>query len=45
LDLYNKGYISGEDALAYASNPSDLELKMKGISSSEDYGSGFFNGV
>ncbi len=45
LELYNKGYISGEDALAYASNPSDLELKMKGISSSEDYGSEFFNGV
>ncbi len=43
LDLYNKGLVSYEDALAYSSNPSDLELKMKGISSSEDYGTGFFS--
>ncbi len=42
LDLYNRGLISYEDALAYSTNPSDLELKIKGISSSEDYGSGFF---
>ncbi|NPA53271.1 MAG: type IV pilus twitching motility protein PilT [Aquificae bacterium] len=45
LDLYNKGYISYEDTLAYASNPADLELKIKGISSSEDYGTGFFEDI
>ncbi|WP_457622351.1 type IV pilus twitching motility protein PilT [Persephonella sp.] len=41
LDLYNKGWITYEDALAYASNPSDLELKIKGISSGE-YDSGMY---
>ena len=35
MDLYEKGYISKEDALLYATNPSDLSLKMKGISSGE----------
>ncbi len=42
LELYNKGLVSYEDALAYSSNPSDLELKMKGISSTDDFGTGFF---
>ncbi len=45
LDLYNKGFISYEDALAYASNPADLELKIKGISSTEDFGSNFFEEI
>jgi len=41
LELYNKGFISYENALAYASNPADLDLKIKGISS-EDYDSGMY---
>ncbi len=41
LELYNKGLISYEDALAYASNPADLDLKIKGISSGDDYSSGW----
>ncbi len=41
LELYNKGLISYENALAYASNPADLDLKIKGISS-EDYDSGMY---
>ncbi len=32
LDLYNKGLITKEDALAASENPADLELRMKGIS-------------
>ncbi len=41
MELYEKGLISKEDALNYATNPADLELKMKGISSGE-MGSDFF---
>ena len=42
LNLYNEGYISYEDAVSNASNPSDLILKIKGISSGE-IGEDFFN--
>ena len=42
LKLYNEGYISYDDAVSYASNPSDLILKIKGISSGE-IGEDFFN--
>jgi Tfp pilus assembly protein, ATPase PilU len=38
VDLYNQGLISYEDALMYASNPSDVELKIKGITTGEDEG-------
>jgi len=41
LELYNKGWISYENALAYATNPSDLELKIKGVSSGE-YDTGMY---
>jgi len=41
LDLYNKGWISYENALAYATNPSDLDLKIKGVSSGE-YDAGMY---
>ncbi len=44
LELYEKGVISKEDALKASENPSDLELKMKGIStetSMEDFGTDF----
>ena len=44
LELYEKGEISKEDALKASENPSDLELKMKGIStetSMEDFGTDF----
>ncbi|WP_029523175.1 type IV pilus twitching motility protein PilT [Persephonella sp. KM09-Lau-8] len=41
LDLYNKGWISYKDALAYATNPSDLDLKIKGVSSGE-YDTGLY---
>jgi twitching motility protein PilT len=48
LDLYNKGLISKEDALAASENPADLELKMKGIStetSMDDFDQfGYFSG-
>ncbi len=37
LDLYNKGLITKEDALAASDNPADLELKMKGISTETTY--------
>ncbi|MGC9120274.1 MAG: type IV pilus twitching motility protein PilT [Sulfurihydrogenibium sp.] len=36
VDLYNAGLISYEDALIYASNPADVELKIKGITTGED---------
>jgi twitching motility protein PilT len=38
VDLYNQGLISYKDALMYASNPSDVELKIKGITTGEDEG-------
>jgi len=45
LELYNKGLISKEDALAASENPADLELRMKGISTEtsmdDDFGSSF----
>ena len=41
LDLYNSGMISYENALAYATNPSDLDLKIKGVSSG-DYDAGLY---
>ncbi|WP_457643010.1 type IV pilus twitching motility protein PilT [Persephonella sp.] len=41
LELYNKGWISYEDAMVAATNPSDLELKIKGVSSGE-YDAGFY---
>jgi twitching motility protein PilT len=31
LELYRKGLISAKTALEYASNPTDMELKMRGI--------------
>lgn len=36
IDLYNKGLISYEDALLYATNPSDVELKIKGIGAMDE---------
>lgn len=36
VELYEKGLITYEDALIYATNPADVELKIKGISSGED---------
>jgi len=44
LELYNKGLITYKDALSYASNPTDLDLKIKGISS-ESYGEDLFFGT
>lgn len=50
LDLYNKGLITKEDALAASENPADLELRMKGISTEtsmdDDFGNsfGYFGG-
>lgn len=45
LDLYNKGLITKEDALAASENPADLELRMKGISTEtsmdDDFGNSF----
>ena len=45
LDLYNKGLITKEDALATSENPADLELRMKGISTEtsmdDDFGTSF----
>ena len=41
LELYNKGLITKEDALAASDNPSDLELRMKGISTETDFNEGF----
>lgn len=41
VDLYHAGLISYEDALLYATNPSDVELKIKGIISGEDEGMEF----
>jgi twitching motility protein PilT len=36
VDLYHQGLISYEDAIMYASNPSDVELKLKGITADDD---------
>ncbi len=36
VELYEKGLITYEDALLYATNPADVELKIKGITSGED---------
>ncbi len=36
LDLYNSGRISQEKAFEYATSPSDLKLKMEGLSMSVD---------
>lgn len=41
VDLYNQGLVTYEDALLYATNPSDVELKIKGITTGEDEGMGF----
>lgn len=41
VDLYNQGLITYEDALLYATNPSDVELKIKGITTGEDEGLSF----
>lgn len=41
VDLYNEGLITYEDALLYATNPSDVDLKIKGITAGEDEGMGF----
>ena len=35
-DLYTQGLIDYENALKYATNPADLDLKIKGISTGED---------
>ena len=35
-DLYTKGLIDYENALKYATNPADLDLKIKGISTGDD---------
>ncbi len=43
LDLYNRGLISYKDALTYATNPTDVELKIKGIRS-ENFGEDLFFG-
>jgi twitching motility protein PilT len=36
LDLYNQGVISREKAFEYATSPSDLKLKMEGLSTATD---------
>ncbi|MBD3236825.1 MAG: PilT/PilU family type 4a pilus ATPase [Candidatus Eisenbacteria bacterium] len=36
MDLCRRGMISGEEALRHASNPSEFELRMKGIRSASD---------
>jgi twitching motility protein PilT len=36
LDLYNQGVISREKAFEYATSPSDLKLKMEGLSTAID---------
>lgn len=36
VDLYNNGLISYESALLYATNPADVELKIKGITAGTD---------
>ncbi|MEZ0323067.1 MAG: type IV pilus twitching motility protein PilT [Hydrogenothermaceae bacterium] len=41
VDLYNQDLISYENALLYATNPSDVELKIKGISTGSEEGMGF----
>ncbi|MCX7739022.1 MAG: PilT/PilU family type 4a pilus ATPase [Hydrogenothermaceae bacterium] len=41
IDLYNNGMITYDSALLYATNPSDVELKIKGITAGEDEGMGF----
>lgn len=37
-ELLKKGFITYEDALKQASNPSDFELKVKGVSATSDMG-------
>ncbi len=44
LELYNNGLITYKDALNYATNPTDVELKIKGIRS-ESYGEDLFFGT
>ncbi len=44
LELYNKGLITKDDALAASDNPADLELKIKGISTETEFGEGDFGG-
>ncbi len=43
-DLYSKGLITLKDALTYATNPSDLELKIKGISTETEFDDDMFGG-
>jgi twitching motility protein PilT len=38
MDLYKKGMISYEEALLQAANPSDFELRVKGITGASDRG-------
>jgi twitching motility protein PilT len=38
MDLYKKGMISYEEALLQATNPSDFELRVKGITGASDRG-------
>jgi twitching motility protein PilT len=38
MDLYKKGMISYEEALIQATNPSDFELRVKGITGASDRG-------
>jgi twitching motility protein PilT len=38
MDLYKKGMITYEEALLQASNPSDFELRVKGITGASDRG-------
>ncbi|KPK76699.1 MAG: hypothetical protein AMJ89_03735 [candidate division Zixibacteria bacterium SM23_73] len=42
MDLYKKGMISYEEALIQATNPSDFELRVKGITGASDRGWGEF---
>jgi len=45
LDLYNQGLISYETALTYATNPSDVELKIKGVETSTGEEDIFFGSI
>jgi twitching motility protein PilT len=38
MDLYKKGMISYDEALLQATNPSDFELRVKGITGASDRG-------
>ena len=42
MDIYKKGMISYEEALIQATNPSDFELRVKGITGASDRGWGEF---